>query len=214
MKTVIEIKFYFNLKTKRHVMVMWWKSLAFCATVELYSLNFMTQVKANLMACIMFQLLFIVNSIYILNGTEDECKENLEYLYGYFFYDTINLLINMEDSLVVYVLHHIGSLYMLRRAINLDIPVPYYATMVGLIGEFQNPLLNLKHFIQQYQTIKNINKTLLYYMYLLCRIMLFPVFSLLFLYSIKFDYLLFGLFLCFYGISVNWFVQMKKKFKK
>lgn len=194
---------------------MWWRSLAFCASIELYSLNFMSQVKANLMACIMFQLLFIVNSMYVLYKTEEDCKENLEYLYGYFLYDTINLLINIEDSLLVYLLHHIGSLYMLRHTINLKLPVPYYATMVGLIGEFQNPILNLKHFVQNFPTIKNINKNVLYYMYFICRMILFPIYSMLFLYSLQeYDFLLFGMFLCFYAISVNWFVQMKKKFKK
>lgn len=185
-------------------------AFCFCSSIELYINKVTTQVKANIISCIIFQILFIVNSILILNTqvTQEECKNNLQLLYGYFFYGTINLLLNLENAEFFYIIHHILSLYILSYISDLNLANPYYATSIALIGKFQNPILNLKVLIQDYPSLKKINKILFYYLYIVFRITLFPIYSILFLYSIELNFTLIAFFICIYTMSFNWVLNI------
>lgn len=195
---------------------MWLLGFTFCASVELYTCKFTSQVKANIISCITFQIFFIINSILILNSSSHEdCQNNLDLLYGYFVYDTVNLFLHLEKAELMYIFHHLLSIYIIDylSTLNSSQSLDYYITMISLISELQNPILNLKLLIQYYPRVKAINKMILYYMYFICRIILFPIYSLAFLYKLNFDYKFTLFFICIYSMSFNWFLTMRQKFK-
>lgn len=195
-----------------------WFSFLFCASIELYASKFTTQVKSNILVCIIFQLYYIIHTIILVlngNGNVTDCKDNLNLLYGYFFYDTVNLFLHLNDAEFMYIFHHGLSLYIIDYAIKLNLTTnnAMYISMIALISECQNPILNLKVFIQEYPELKRLNKMILYYMYFVFRIILFPIYSCLFLYTMKFDYIFTSFFLCIYTMSFNWFLTMHRKFQ-
>lgn len=189
---------------------MWQFSFTFCAAIELYTSKFTSQVKANVISCIIFQMYFIVNCILFFDS-----KIHLDLLYGYFLYDTVNLFLHIDKAEKMYIIHHILSLYIINyvSGLTLNQDQHYYITIISLISECQNPILNLKLLIQDYPDLKAINKILLYYMYFICRIILFPIYSLAFLFTMNFDYKFTLFFICIYTMSFNWFLTMQRKFK-
>jgi hypothetical protein len=198
---------------------MWrWFGFTLCAAIELYTRKITSQVKANIISCIIFQIYFIINTSLLILDTQQNYQnyqKTLDLLYGYFVYDTVNLFLHLEKAEFMYIIHHILSLYIIDyiSSLNLSEGLDYYIIMISLISELQNPILNLKLLIQDYPMLKTINKMILYYMYFICRIILFPIYSFAFLYKLNFDYKFTLFFICIYSMSFNWFLTMRKKFK-
>jgi hypothetical protein len=149
----------------------------------------------------------------MVENTQEAVKQNLTYLHGYFIYDTLNMFLNFNDIELVFLVHHIASMYILKYISFLVLPVPYLANVIAMIAEIQNPFINFRYLITN-NNFKQINKIILFYMYLVFRIILFPIYSVLFLLSfekINFIFLLF--FVGIYSLSLFWFLEMKKKFR-
>jgi hypothetical protein len=192
----------------------WLLTFCGCSTIDFYANKFLSIKKSNLIACMLFQLFFVTNSFYIRNGSELECKSNLELLYGYFLYDTLYIYFNYENRISLFLFHHIGSLYLLNYTLTNPIPNTHYATMLVLIAELHSPFINIKEFIKNNVVLKELNKKILYYFYIICRLTLFPIYITLYIWSfevIKLRMVILGI--GFYTMSFVWFLEMKKKFK-
>lgn len=206
---------YFNWITEFN----WVVSFCVCSTIDLYSRYFIGSKKSNILSCIVFQCFFICNSLYLItyNQSIDDYIINLQYLYGYFLYDIVNLFIYyMRDKNVIFIIHHTISIILLRSILTTGLRDYYYPTVLCLIAEIQNPVLNLKEFIVNYPLIKKYNKLLLFIMYLIFRIILFPIYAILVIREsliIPINFNLIYLFFVLYFASVNWFIQMKNKFQ-
>jgi len=195
----------------------WLFSFCMCSTIDLYSRFFLGSKKSNIFTCISFQTYFIYNSILVLNNlTYTNYIINLEYLYGYFLYDILNLFIYYpRDKNTLFIIHHIIAIIMLRSVFTMNVINYYYPTMLCLIAEIQNPIMNLKEFLIPFPVIKEYNKKLLFIMYLIFRIILFPVYSYyVIMYSLpEYNMYLISLSMLIYSMSCSWFIQMKNKFK-
>lgn len=192
-------------------------SFCICSTIDLYSRYFLGSKKSNILSCITFQCFFIYNCLYVLNNlTFTNYYLNLEYLYGYFLYDLLNLIIYYKrDKNLLFIIHHLIAIIMLRNTFTINITNYHYPTMLCLIAEIQNPIMNLKEFLVPFPVIKEYNKKLLFIMYLIFRIILFPIYiCLVIMYSLnEWNITLISLGLVLYIVSFNWFLQMKNKFK-
>jgi phosphatidylglycerophosphatase A len=74
----------------------WLPGFQMCSVMQLYleRLKF-TKRQSNLIACIIFQVVFVSNAIKLLvnnNGSIDSTLINIDLITGYFIYDTINIL--------------------------------------------------------------------------------------------------------------------------
>lgn len=197
----------------------WAISFCFCSSVDFYSGYFLGSKKSNIFSCIVFQCFFICNSISVLNQSEltkESAMLNLQYLYGYFLYDILNLFIYYKrDKNTLFIIHHVISIVLLRNVFIMELRNYHYPTILCLIAEIQNPIMNLKEFIVDYPTIKKYNKNLLFIMYFIFRIILFPIYAVLVIREslpLNFNFNLVSLFFVLYLASLNWFLQMKNKF--
>ena len=147
--------------------------------------------------CVIFQLYFCYFTIYTyLNSTnseiyQDRTLQTLTTLFGYFIYDTISLLTSGRvDKQIVYLIHHIISIYLLLIlffSCKTHISIQNYVNQFLILLESINPILNTM------KTLKILSpKTEIYYFsrfiarvtYVSTRIITLPLF-ILYLYTDK-----------------------------
>jgi hypothetical protein len=186
----------------------------------------------NIFSCIVFQLLFIFNSVKLtyqsltsnpsnenINVLQTNTIQNMDFLIGYFVYDIYHLCKTSYTS--PFLLHHVIGILILNSLKRFNIPADLiwlYNTLC-FIGESTNPIINARYFTKG-TTYYNFNVKLIYYTYLLIRMIMFPGFSYLFFKSIynKLDTFSYNslkyMFIIIYSMSLFWFRKiyfMKKK---
>ena len=175
---------------------------------------FRTSRAANLLTCITFQTLFVANAIriYYFDPSVEATSNNLNYLVGYFCYDLMYLIQTNPYSL--YMIHHCIGLGLVHMIQKMGIPThlvhDYNAICISL--EFVSPLLNLLQFAKHtsyYPMLLRFN----YKLYILCRVILFPVIS----YPLRSHFSSPWILTCFfaiYGMSIGWVWKMRALLKK
>jgi hypothetical protein len=166
---------------------------------------------SNLLTCIGFQTPFMAYSIWTCfqKITFSMISNNLEYMYGYFFYDLCYLL--QTDPFSIYVPHHIiatTSIYLLQME-KLSPSLALYSNLIVIMLEISTPLLNSLSFLQ-HPRYRSILLRLTYYLYFMTRIVLFPYFQLQLLPHIR-SRLLSIFFVIIYSANLAFFYQLKQK---
>ena len=199
----------------------WVNSFVYCSVIQMYLEKIGVRRRtAQLVSCIIFQIYFVYIAFtltyyeYISNKSDvniEECTiKNMNDIYGYFIYDTIYLITDNRN--ILFIVHHIASLVIIS-VVRYNI-TPYH-NILCFLAEIQNPILNSRYLTSDYPILKRLNKTILYWAYIIFRITLFPIFSIMFLrymYDINKIYFLILslLFIGLYSASVLWFKKISK----
>ena len=175
----------------------------------------------NIITCIIFQLLFIYNSAKLtyqglLNNDnsqsiilKNDTFQNLDFLTGYFVYDILYLL--KTNYFSPFLIHHFISILILHfiKSFSISTNLIWLYNALCFIGESTNPIINMRYLTKN-TNYYNFNIKLIYYTYLVIRIILFPSFSYLFFVSIhnninKFTYNSLKIMFCMiYFMSCYW----------
>lgn len=190
----------------------WFQSFAICSVIQMYlEKSSLSKRKSQIIACILFQTYFVLVSLklvyveYILNeNTDMDIIKNLNNLYGYFIFDTIYLI--TENPQGLFIIHHIASLIIISICRYNITP---FHNILCFLSEAQNPILNMRHLTSDYPVLKKLNNKLLFWTYLIFRIILFPIFSILFLMH-YYNSILLAIFTGLYSISIVWFIKINK----
>ena len=191
----------------------WFRGFGICSIIEMYLHKSGIQ-KSNIITCILFQMYFVLKSFSLiiseLNGhdTQKETILNICDLYGYFMYDTIYMIYMYKTKpKQLFILHHIASLIMINEILILEVKETFNHNIICFLAEVTNPFLNTRQFTFEYPKYKKIITEIIYHTYFYFRIILFPVFSALFIYTNP-NYILFTLFIMIYGVSLMWFIKI------
>lgn len=174
---------------------------------------FRTKDGANLMTCVVFQLFFLANCIRLLGMPPNEeasqgTLTNLDYLYGYFIYDFVYLFrINPKN---IFILHHMVSMIIIHLIHYIGVPFHtiYNYTMICLLLECANPLLNARHFLVNTNVYPLFMK-ITYYVFVLSRMILLPVYV-KFLTDVMYAPPIWYCFGAVYAMSAFWTYSMRK----
>jgi hypothetical protein len=165
---------------------------------------------ANLLTCVSFQIPFVIHSIWLCfqQPAYSDVMDNLDFLYGYFFYDTCYLL--QTDPSSLFVIHHIIALACIHILKTKDLPAPYgiYCIIIAILLEFANPIINILPLIKEssyYPTILSICHDVLF----ISRIVLLAYFNLLFLPYAQ-STMLWIIFAIIYTASVHFLLSLRK----
>jgi hypothetical protein len=189
----------------------WLPGFQMCSVMQLYleRLKF-TKRQSNLIACIIFQVVFVSNAIKLLvnnNGSIDSTLINIDLITGYFIYDTINIL--TQDFSWLFLGHHILTLVMINIMKNLEMSNKiYYYNMICILGEITNPFLNIRHLLHGSKSkIRKINDVIILITYTVIRIIMFPIIFIQIFLNIQGNtaYTLLFMFSCLYIASIMWF---------
>ena len=199
----------------------WLNGFLWCALSHWSLTQFNFQRKTiNSITCILFQTYFVTVASQLIYAEMTSSMnplaikmatlQNMHDIYGYFVYDTWVLL--TENTITyTFVAHHIASLNILNMVVSLGVTETFCHNAVCFLGEVTNPFLNIRYLVIDYPELKKLNKQVILVTYALFRIILFPLFSIYFLY-INFNimnsdvlYGLFGLFIAIYAVSLSWF---------
>ena len=195
----------------------WLPTFAYCSVVQMYLIEFfeVSRKRANLTACILFQVYFVTNAFLILMEPESEITrtstiQNIYNIYGYFMFDVLYLMKWKPES-TTFIVHHMASLILLNTLILLGVKETIQHNILCILLEGTNPFLNLREFIYIYPELKRFNKIVIFYTYLICRIILFPIFTIYFIYNVeRYHYFLSIMLIGFYSISLSWFTKILK----
>ena len=195
----------------------WISGFVGCSVIQMYiEKTGVSKRKANTITCILFQMFFIYNAFINLYlewynlYTQDELAQltlyNMNNIYGYFIYDMVYML--FEHPNIMFLIHHFLSLIIIDTIKKIGVNGPmYHHNIICFLGEVTNPFLNMRYVLHDYPYLKKINQKIIYYTYFTFRIVLFPLFSILFLIQRSANHFLtlFLLFSIIYGVSIMWF---------
>ena len=205
------------------------KSTLYCGLIHHVAKLFPQKIinMPNLTTCILFQSYFIYNSgtLFMKSFTNNPTKlltirndtlNLFNNLSGYFIYDIIYLLRNnpLLPSNMVFIIHHLIGMSMLEIARTYGAPKDMLKYYNGLcfVAEVTNPFINLRHFTRDTEYYK-LNIKIIFYMYMIFRIILFPMVSYKFL-TIMPSKNLKILFAIIYTMSLVWFGKIYSMYKK
>lgn len=203
----------------------WLYGLTFCTTFHLlFEKSELDSNKSNILTCIVFQIMFLFTSYKLVYIYDDDyitilTLQNISFLYGYFIYDLIYMLFQDEYSKIEYIIHHIIGLLILEILISSTGQVDTLLyNIVSCVVETPNPFINLRILLKHNTKLKYYNKTIITFLYFVCRIILYPLMLGIFLikinlfYSINFYINIVFMFLnsLIYYFSWSWFLKMNK----
>jgi hypothetical protein len=202
--------------------LQWVQSFMICSTIQLYSEKAVESVRnARYITCILFQIYFVSSAAYIVwcgflgskNYFElrDLTIQNINDIYGYFVYDIVYILIDYPDA--TYIIHHIVSMLIAEAGKGMGVDETFYHNLICVFLETPSPFLNLRYIIRDYYPkLKGVNNGIIYWSYLLCRIIAFPIIYSFFIKEIKEDYIysVSTGFALIYVASVMWFLKISK----
>jgi hypothetical protein len=199
----------------------WIPGFAGCSMVQLYAEKVVAVRNARYITCSFFQIYFVANALYIilagLLDTKDHATlremtiSNINDMYGYFLYDVIFILIDYPD--ITFILHHVISMVLIDLTKGMGIEETFYHNAVCVLLETPSPFLNFRYIVRDYfPELRVLNNSIIYWSYLTCRIIAFPVIYFLFIGILKEQY--------FYGVSLGlgliylasvvWFLKISK----
>jgi len=204
------------------ISLQWMQSFIVCSAIQLYSEKVLGSVRnARYITCTLFQIYFVSSAFCIVwwgfLGSKDHFElreltiQNINNIYGYFVYDMVYIMIDYPDA--TYIIHHIVSMLIAEAGKSMGVDETFYHNLICVSLESPSPFLNLRYLIKDYYpSLKNVNNGVIYWLYLLCRIVSFPIIYFFFIKEIKEDYVYgvstgFGLI---YVASVMWFLKISK----